>query len=412
MKAISMKLIPALVATAFAGTASAAGFGLMEQNGSGLGNAFAGSAAVAENASTIYYNPAGMTQLKGKNFSAGVDYISLSAKFSDKGSTGLMTGAQNQEGGDSAFVPNGYFSYQLNDQWFVGIGLSVPYGMRTVYPSSWKGSYTAMDTDIQSVNLNPSVAWKMNDVVSLGFGVDYQLFKATYTTNVNLSPFGNLGNVLKIQGSTTSWGWNTGALFNLSDATKVGVSYRSKIKHNIDHGNWSTSNASGGASLSIELPDTWIVSATHKLNDQWELLADISQQGWSSVPKLVINVPGFVGGTPQSKAYNWKDTTRIALGANYQYSERVKLRVGLASDEGVVDDAYRTARLPDANRIWYSFGVQYKPTKDSAIDVAYAYVKADKAAVSDKLSNAALGTLNGEYDSNVQVLGVQYSMNF
>jgi long-chain fatty acid transport protein len=405
-KAISIKLIPALVATAFAGTANAAAFGLMEQTGSGLGNAYAGSAAVAENASTIYYNPAGMTQLKGKNVSAGVNYISLEAKFKDNGTTSpAMAGVQSIDGGDDGLVPNGYFSYQLNDQWFAGVGVSVPYGQRTNYPSSWKGSYTAMDTDIQSINVNPSVAFKVNDTVSLGLGIDYQFFKATYSTYVGAAA----GNVIKIQGSTKSWGWNAGALFNLSEATKIGVSYRSKIKHNIDSGNWSTSNASGAASLSIELPDTWIISATHKLNDQWELLADISQQGWSSIPKLVINTTGFVGGSVQTKQYNWKDTTRLALGANYQYNDRVKLRVGIASDDGVVDDAHRTARLPDANRIWYSFGVQYKPSKDTAIDVAYAYVKADKATINDTVT---AGTLKGEYDSNVQVLGVQYSMNF
>ena len=407
MKAISVKLIPALEASAFAGTASAAAFGLMEQSGSGLGNAYAGSAAVAEDASTIYYNPAGMTQLKGKNFSAGVNYINLEAKFSDKGSTGLASGAQSIDGGDYGLVPNGYFSYQINDQWFAGVGVSVPYGQRTNYPSSWKGSYSAMDTDIQSININPSVAFKVNDKVSLGLGVDYQFFKATYTTNVTAG----LGNVLKIQGSTKSWGWNAGALFNVSEATKVGISYRSKIKHNIDSGSWSTTSASGAASLSIELPDTWIVSATHKLNDQWELLADVSQQGWSSIPKLVINTPGFAGGAVQTKQYNWKDTTRIALGANYQYNDQVKLRVGVASDEGVVNDTYRTARLPDANRIWYSFGVQYKPTKSSAVDVAYSYVKADKATINDSVLGGA-AVVKGEFDSNVQVLGVQYSMNF
>jgi len=415
MKKMNQKLLPALVATVFtgaAGSAGAAAFGLLEQSGSGLGNAYAGSAAVAEDASTIYYNPAGMTRLKGKNVSAGVNYINLEAKFKDKGSTVLANGAQSIDGGDDGLVPNGYFSYQLNDQWFAGVGVSVPYGQRTNYPSSWKGSYTAMDTDIQSINVNPSIAFKVNDAVSLGFGVDYQFFKATYSTNVSFSA--PLGNVLKIQGSTKSWGWNTGALFNLSDATRVGISYRSKIKHKIDSGNWSTSNASGPASLNIELPDTWIISAVHKLNDKWELLADVSQQGWSSIPKLVINTPGWAGGNVQTKQYNWKDTTRLALGANYQYTDQVKLRVGIATDEGVVDDAHRTARLPDADRIWYSFGVQYKPTKDSAVDLAYTYVKANKATVSDLISaaNPALGKVNGEYDSNVQVVGVQYSMNF
>lgn len=410
MKKISMKLIPALVATAFAGTANAAAFGLLEQSGSGLGNAYAGSAAVAEDASTIYYNPAGMTQLKGKNFSGGFNYIALEAKFKNQGSTVLTAGAQPVDGGDYGIVPNGYFSYQLDEKWFAGIGVNVPFGQRTKYDRTWNGSYTAMDTDIQSINVNPSIAFKMNEAVSLGFGLDYQFFKATYTQRIPVA-FG-AHSVLKVQGSNKAWGWNAGALFNLSDATRVGISYRSTIKHDIA-GHWSSALGGNNASLSIELPDTWILSAFHKLNDKWELLADISQQGWSSIPQLKITTPGFLTGTVV-KDYKWKDTTRIALGANYLYNDKVKFRVGIASDEGVVDDAHRTARLPDADRIWYSFGVQYKPNKETALDVGYTYVKANKATVSDLVSSAApgLGRLNGEFDSNVQILGVQFSQNF
>ncbi|HEY3433267.1 MAG TPA: outer membrane protein transport protein [Rhodocyclaceae bacterium] len=404
MKTISQKLIPALVATVFASTASAAGFGLMEQSGSGLGNAFAGSAAVAENASTIYYNPAGMTQLKGKNFSGGVDYISLGAKFSDKGSTGAYANAQSQEGGDSAYVPNGYLSYQIDDKWFVGVGLSVPFGMRTNYPQSWKGNYTAMDTDIQSVNLNPSVAFKLNETVSLGFGVDYQFFKATYSGYA-----GTTAGVLKVQGNSTAWGWNGGALFNLSEATRIGISYRSKIKHNIT-GNYTTAVGGNSASLDIEVPDTWIISGFHKLNENWELLADVSRSGWSSIPQLKIMTPGFGTGSI-TKDYSWSDTTRFALGANYLATESLKWRVGIASDQSVVNDAHRTARLPDQDRVWYTFGVQYKPNKESAIDVAYAYIKAKKASIADTATGVP-GTLIGEFDSNVQVLGAQYSLSF
>lgn len=407
MKKMNQKLLPALVATVFtgaAGSASAAGFGLLEQSGSGLGNAFAGSAAVAENASTIYYNPAGMTQLKGKNLSIGADFISLGAKFSDKGSTGVIfSGAQSQEGGDSALVPNGYFSYQLNDQWYAGIGVSVPFGMRTNYPQSWKGSYTAMDTDIQSVNVNPSIAFKVNDTVSLGLGIDYQFFKATYSGNAGAA------GVLKVQGNSSAWGWNAGALFNISDATRLGVSYRSKIKHNIT-GNYTTATSGNTAALDIELPDTWIISAFHKLNEKWELLADVSRAGWGSIPELKIMTTGFGTGSI-TKNYSWSDTTRVALGANYLANEQWKWRFGIATDQSVVDDAHRTARLPDQDRVWYSFGVQYKLNKESAIDVAYAYIKAKKASVADTATGVP-GTLIGEFDSNVQVLGAQYSMNF
>ncbi|HET7774768.1 MAG TPA: outer membrane protein transport protein [Azospira sp.] len=400
------KLLPALVLGALSGTASAAGFQLMEQSASGLGNAFAGSAAVAENASTIYYNPAGMTQLQGRNASIGANFIDLSAKYTNKPRGATSLPAQAVDGGDDGLVPNGYLSYQLNDKWWLGIGIGAPFGMRTNYQRGWTGSVTAMDTDIKSMNINPSVAYKVNDAFSVGFGLDYMKFKATYSQNA-----GALG-VLTVKGDDTAWGWNAGALWNLSERTRLGLSYRSEIKQNLT-GNYTTSTPfNGAAGLNLTLPETWILSAYHKLNDRVELLADVSQTGWSSVPEILIKVPTLtpVGGQVK-KPYHWGDTLRVALGANYAVNDAFKLRFGVAFDEGVVSDQYRTARLPDQKRTWLTVGAQYKTSKDSAIDVGYAYIASKTASVHDPVAGTPL-YLDGEFKSKVQVLGAQYSFSF
>ncbi len=159
---IKPRLIPALLALAFSGVASAAGFQLLEQNASGLGNAYAGSAAVAENASTIYFNPAGMTQLQAREVSLGGTFVKTSFDFTNSGSsTGTLTGDSN--GGTLGFIPNAYMSMALSKDWYIGLGLGAPFGMKTEYDDPWQGAAHGISFEIKTYNLNPSGAWRATD---------------------------------------------------------------------------------------------------------------------------------------------------------------------------------------------------------------------------------------------------------
>ncbi len=216
---MTMRTVPALLLLAFSGAVSAAGFQLWEQNASGIATSYAGSAAVADNASTIYYNPAGMTQLPGIRLSAGVVGIKPSFKFSNEGSSGLLgTGGNGGDAGGWSAVPNAYFSWQIAPDWFIGLGISSPFRLATEYDNNWIGSYQALKSDITTVNYNPSLAWKVNDKVSLGLGLSYQTIDAEMT---NMTPVG----LYRLKGDDGAWGWNAGALFTLSPAMRVGVSY-------------------------------------------------------------------------------------------------------------------------------------------------------------------------------------------
>lgn len=415
MHKTNLRLIPALIAIAFSGSAAAAGFQLLEQNASGLGNAYAGSAAVAENASTIFYNPAGMTQLKDVEVSSGVSLVSASYKFTNNGSSTGTTLVGDADGGTDGYIPNAYLSWRVAKDFSVGLGIGAPFGLMTDYANPWTGAAQSLKFQIKTINVNPSVAWRANDWLSLGAGVSYQTIDAEYVRAVGTTaPFSGATATLKLNDS--AWGWNAGALFTLSPTTKIGVSYRSTVKYETTGNVAFTAPlgaASGDVKASVKLPDTFILSATQKLGDQWELLGDVSWTGWSSIPK--IDVLRASGAPLQTLDTDFRDTWRVAAGANYQIDNAWKLKFGLAYDQTPVKGAgTRLVSLPDNDRIWLSVGTQWKPAKNTTIDVGATYLLIKDTEINnDQSANApSRGIVKGTYDDKAFILGAQLSMAF
>jgi long-chain fatty acid transport protein len=424
MNKANLRLIPALITIAFSGSAAAAGFQLLEQNASGLGNAYAGSAAVAENASTIYYNPAGMTQLRDIEVSTGVNMISASYQFNNSGSsTGVLSG--NSDGGTDGYVPNAYLAWRVTKDISIGLGIGAPFGLMTQYDTPWQGGAQSEKFQIKTINVNPSIAWRANDWLSIGGGVSYQTIDAEYVRLVAVSNQAVANTTATLKLNDTAWGWNAGVLFTLSPATKIGVSYRSTVKYETT-GDVALSgpaaaslNAAVGASsnvkASVKLPDTFIFSATHKLGEQWELLGDISWTGWSSIPKIdVYRTSGIASGTlAQTLDTEFRDTWRVAAGANYKLDEAWKLKFGLAYDQTPVKNATtRLVSLPDNDRVWFSVGTQWKPAKTTTIDVGAAYLLVKDGEINNNQTAAGRGTVKGTYDNGAVILGAQLSMAF
>ena len=437
----AMKLIPALLLTAFSGAASASGFQLLEQNLSGLGNAYAGSAAVAENASTIYFNPAGMTQLQDREVSGGLAAIGPSFKFHNEGSSLTGNLAAEGTGGDAggwAAVPNGYLSWALTKDVYVGVGFGAPFGLKTEYDDRWIGAAQSVMFDIKTYNINPSIAFRVNEKVSLGFGVNWQKVEAEY---VRLATVGGaaLGPQLAYGDRVTStmnlddsaWGWNAGALFTLSPSTKVGLSYRSKIKYHTEGDVKLTSDGTVPGNLTqagfvadgrqsdlkadLTMPDTFIMSVTQKLNDKWEMLGDISWTGWSSIPKVdIMRSSGIRSGqNAQTLDTEFKDTWRVALGANYALNDAWKLKYGIAFDQTPVKKAAtRLTSMPDNDRIWLSLGAQWAPNKNSKLDLGATYIHVKDSKIDNNQSAFARGHITRDYEGNIWILGAQYSMSF
>jgi len=417
-----MKLIPALVLGLFANYASASGFQLIEQNASGLGNAYAGSAAVAENASTIYYNPAGMTQLQDREFSGGMAAIGTSFKFTDQGSSvGALAGSGNGgDGGGWGFVPNAYMSWALNKDLYVGVGMGAPFGMKTEYANSWVGAAQATMFDVKTYNINPSIAYRVNDKVSVGAGLSWQRLTADYTRQAAVTAGGAIS-PLALDLTDDSWGWNVGALFTLTPETKLGVSYRSSVSYDLT-GNINVTGpasavpgVSSGAKASLKLPDMFILSATHQLNNKWQLLGDVSWTGWSTIPKIdIIRTSGVSSGTlAQTLDTEFRDAWRVAVGANYQYSADIKLKYGIAYDQTPVKSAaYRLVSLPDNNRLWLSTGAQWTPSKGSVFDFGVTYLYLKDSEINNNQTALGRGTVKGSYAASAWILGVQYSHAF
>lgn len=422
-----LKLLPVVLGLCST-QAGAAGFQLLEQNASGLGNAYAGSAALGENASTVFYNPAAMTLLAPRAVSGGLAAIRPSFKFSDDGSSvGALAG--RGDGGDAGnwgYVPNGYLSWQLQPDLWIGLGLGAPFGLRTDYQRPWLGSAHSDYFEIKTLNINPSIAWKINDFVSLGAGLNWQRFEAEYKRAAGiLSPvLANTELTLKLDDD--SWGWNAGALFTLSPQTRVGLSYRSRIGYDLSgdikaDGPSAALNAaaSSDAKARLMLPDTWILSLVHDFDARWTLLADVSRTGWGSIQRIDIKRDSgpLAGSTAQTLETDFRDAWRVALGVNYRYAEDLTLKFGTAWDQTPVRGASeRLVSLPDNNRLWLSAGVQWKPNPDSAVDFGVAHLFVNDARIDNDQSSgqgvAAKGRIKGDYEDDAWVLGVQYSMNF
>jgi long-chain fatty acid transport protein len=440
---VSFAVVSALAA--FAGGAQASGFALIEQNASGIGNAYAGQAASAQDASTIFFNPAGMTLLPGRQVVFAGHAIRPSAEFTNNGSAApvfLPLGDNGGDAGDWAFVPNAYLSWQLTPKWFVGVGLNAPFGLKTEYSTTWVGRMHAVESDLKTININPSVAYKVNDQVSLGAGISYQRAEATLSNQVNyagavaavlgagagaaIAAAGQGEGLATVEGDDDAFGYNLGAMFSLNPNTRIGLSYRSSISYNITgtatFGNRPAALAAalpdGPVYADIKMPASASVSLFHKLNPKWDLLADVSWTKWSSIETL--NIVRVGGAAPLTTTpLNWSDTWRLSIGANYHVNSAWTLRMGLAYDESPVPDLDRTPRIPDNDRTWLAFGGQYRLSKQGAIDFGYAYlhVKDPSVNLCGPATAATAGcrgknNLVGNYDNSVHIFSAQYRYNF
>ena len=444
---VVVSLVLALASPAFS-----AGFALIEQSVSGLGNAFAGAAATGEDASTIFFNPAALTLLEGQQVVAGAHVIAPSAKFSKESANNALglpiSGGNSGDAGVVGVAPNLYYAANLNNGWSVGLGIFAPFGLATEYDKDWVGRYHAVESDVMTININPTVAYRVNENLSLGAGVSAQYIDVTLSQMVDFGLNAYVGSGMNaallpavsnpdadiyadLTADDWGYGFNLGALYEFNENTRVGAAYRSRIKHTVKgdavftqqnptylaafglDGAAAASFPNQGVKGDITLPASASLSAYHRINSQWAVMADIMWTEWSTFDKLVIE---FDGALPDSvTTENWDDNWRYSVGANYTPNDRLVLRGGLAYDETPIPDAkHRTPRIPGEDRFWVAFGAGYKLTDQMNIDFGYAHLfvqdsKIDKEAVGEDQSR---GELVGEYENSVDIASVQLSYSF
>ncbi len=411
--------------------ANASGFFLKEQSASAQGNAFAGATAGAEDISYSFYNPAVLAKHKGTNVYVGGTWISPRSTAKN---------AVNEFGETSGYVdnivhaamsPHFYLSHQFNDKITGGISLNVPYGMITKYDSNWAGRMHGTLSKVTAATVTPMVAYRANDKLSLGAGMQIQYIKAILRNGVRqATPLGAIEDNANLNGDTLDIGYQLGALYEFTPATRVGVGYRSQIRHKLK-GEVNFDGAMGAGGLLSQLgalgpnglnqdisarlttPASFSVGAYHDINDRWAVMAEYSRVFWSSFKNLNI-----VGANKPNLSFteeNWKDTDFYALGTNYKLDDQWKLRLGIALDKSAVGDEYRTPRIPDANRIWYSAGLQYQYNEQLTFNFGYTYIHADKSKVNlrgDHIGDASRGALKADYSNRVNIFAFSLNYNF
>lgn len=431
-------LTAALAASGFlAKPVLASGFQADENSAAGIGTAHADKAA-ASDASTIAGNPAGLTYLNGDQAELTLVGAYAHSKFTNQGTTAVsgapVTG--NDGGNPGGFVPIAaqFGSHQINNKLYAGIGIYAPYGAPTTYKDGWVGRYWALNTDLKTLNINPTLAYKLSDDISLGAGFVANYTNVKFTNDLGMgngctpgmeaicSIIGNPSNALgegfvKAKFHGWAYGFDAGVLAKLTDDARLGLSYHSHLKQDMD-GSVNVKYPSVGldnmtsAHTVIDLPDVISLSYFQNLSPSFSLMADVSRTRWSRFNEVRIK---FDNPTLNDVVVpeNWHDTTRISLGGEYRLSEQHTLRAGTAWDPSPVTDDNRTARIPDADRVWISVGYGYHLDKDSALDVGYAHLFVKDSQIHDSVSSQTGGTLNGTYtQTSGDILGVSFVKKF
>jgi long-chain fatty acid transport protein len=389
------------------GTSSvaASGFALIEQSASLQGLSYAGAAASTEDASVMWFNPAGLTEVAGTQAIAGVHAILPTNDFSNRASSlnGFALSGEDDPATDS-LLPNLYWKGDYRG-YAVGVGVNVPFGQRLQYDDDWAGRYQALETDLKSYNLNVNVARKLSHSTSVGFGLNTQYVDLTMSQKVFT---GGADAEADIQADSWGYGFNVGLLSQLTADTRLGLAYRSEVQH---HAKGELQSILGAQAIQsdVTLPATASVSLAHALNSRIQVLADVSWTGWKAYDELVIE---DATGKPLSETdQNFQDSMRYSLGAIYNYNERWTFRTGVALDETPVPDPEsRSPRTPDSDKTWFSLGLNYRFTPSVSMDVGYSHLFAAKAKINRQETlrpSGAENVLAGEYDTAVDILSAQ-----
>ncbi|MEW6205932.1 MAG: outer membrane protein transport protein [Pseudomonadota bacterium] len=417
------KIISTAIATlCMAGSVQAAGFALLEQNASGAGVAYAGKAAIGEDASAAWFNPASMSRLKERQVVLGGHYIDLNSEFNNEGTTTppamtTNTGRNVGDFGSEGYIPNFHLVLPFNDKINFGLSVATPFGLKTDYQPDWIGRFQGITSDIKSVNINPSVSYKVNEQWSVGAGVSAQKLDAKLSSSTVLGL--NTESLTTIAGDGWGYGFNLGVMGQLTPATRIGVAYRSAIEQDLE-GNVTFSGPAAATqnsdlSSKIRLPSSLSISSVTDLNPKWQLLADATWTEWTTIQKLQFDrVNAGAGAAPiPVQDYEWKNSWRFAVGGIYKYSDTINLKAGVAYDMTPVPDERRKVRLPDEDRITLAVGSQYKFDKATTFDVAFQYVMPDKAKIdSTEGAGGAQSRVLGTAEGDAFILSGQVSYKF
>jgi len=414
------------------GEALGSGFQLRENSAAALGNAFAGVAASTEDPSVIANNPAGMTGLSGNQVSGDLSIVIPSAIFSGVGLNAAhqpISGGNGGDAGGAQPVPAVYGVYDVSPDLKFGLAITAPFGLKLQYDSDWVGRYQAIKSDLEIININPNIAYRVTDWLSIGGGPAIQHANTELTSAINSTAVAHLANPLlptgltlpdgsvRITGDSLSVGYNLGILAQVSPGTRLGASYRSQVSHRLE----------GSATLNVpaplaadprfqntptrtdlRTPDIVSLAASHQISSDLILLAEVQWTNWSLVKDLRVERPDGSALTDQPE--QWHGTWFASIGASYAPDPNWTIRGGFAFDPTPVRNQFRTARVPDSDRYWLAVGLGYKWTADLHFDAAYVHIFGGSAPINE-LSQTG-DVLVGRYSDHIDLVSLSATLRF
>lgn len=385
-------------------TAQAGGIILYEIGTPDAGLASAGYAARADDASTLFKNPAGMSRLDGAQFQGGLQALYGSVSFTPDGNTSARLGTD--DGGNAiGWLPGGslFVTVPLSDKWSVGLGSLNYFGLAQDPDDNWVGRYYVQQSAILGMSLLPSVSFKATDWLSVGAGLNamYGYLDSEMAVNNVVGPDGQM----TLKDRTWGFGANAGVLIQASEKTRFGVTYLSPVK--LDFADTPSFTGLGpglGAilgnppklDLGMTVPQSAMVSAYHDLNDKWAVMADFGWQDWSQFGQVQAGVES--GGTTTLNL-KYQDTFHGALGAQYRASDKWLLSGGVAYDSSAVKDADRTVTLPMGAAWRFGLGVQYQLSSAVSIGAACTFMWLGDMSVDQGDDLSLRGRVSGSYDN-------------
>ena len=396
-------------------------FQMLQQNVSNMGTGYAGTAALAEDVSTNYYNAAGLTKLCHEQISIGgigfLPHTVLNATRATSTTGTLLTpSTERVKPHNSALIPFIHYGNRINDRWVFGLSLAVPFGSKTNYKNESITRYTATRSEMKTLDLVPSLAYQFDHKLSVGAGIDalYMQVKSDLrlnlvNTQVNTDGF--------VENSLSHWayGYHIGGLYEINPSTRLGLQYRSKFDVKAKGESLSQFTAfapiiSQGLKADFHMPDSAVLSAYHAFNDQWAAMADIQFTRWNRFKNVIFS---FEDASQLMVNQNYKNTFRFAAGGTYQYNEPWRFRFGLMFDKSPIPDVNRNIFIPNQNQIVPAIGAQYRICKTLAIDFGYAHVFFKKDNHLDQLAPIAIRrpqgqqNLQGSIRNRLEAIGLQ-----
>lgn len=432
--AIALGLLGSVTST----TSMAAGFQLAEYSATGLGRAYAGEAAMADGADAQWRNMAMLTYLEGTQISVGGIYVDPNVDVSGKINDTIPT--SSKDFAHSAVIPNFYLSHRVNEKLALGVALGTNYGMETDLNDNFAASHFGNTASIITKELNLNIAYQVMPQLSVGGGVRYVMgeghFGATAPKGAKL-PIPAIpglsipipkGTTLKyMEGTDEAFGWQVGTAWQINDANRIGFTYKSEVKLNLEghakglgfdlYANNKSDTYAG--SMALAMPATAELASFHQLTESVAIHASFNWTDWSSFEKLEANIPSLSTPVQDIKEEHWEDNYRIALGGTYQLNQKITLRSGIAYDTSAVSDKNRTITIPETDRTWLSIGAGYEWSQNLSLDAGFTYIIAKDAPItesrgyeSDNDAQDIGGSFTGETTGSVWLLGVQANYRF